>query len=188
MCGATTKIWNFVVGEGIWSVVVVLTPHRASLFGEFWEGEWAPANGEHTTFAFSSPKYCFSSWTKLYHQPLKTLPCKHTCAQPPACTDHPPCIKWERDDSHLPDWILIEIVKIEKMKSKSQSKARESSMASGASERVSKVGVCNERWQSVEPRSRGLGWIDSTVGCQPQQLPYRCSTAGSEVPHLQIWP
>lgn len=111
MCSSSIKIWNFVVDEGIWSVVVVLMPHRASLFGEFWEREWAPANGEYTTFAFSSPKCCFPVWTKRYHQPLKTLPCKHTSAKSTICmqahywtsTDHPPCIEWESGDSHLPD-------------------------------------------------------------------------------------
>lgn len=55
-----------------------------------------------------------SIWTKRYHQPLKTLPCKHTSAKSTICMhahywttiDHPPCIAWESDDEH-PTWLNL---------------------------------------------------------------------------------
>lgn len=194
MCSSTIKIWNFVVDEGIWSVVVVLMPHRASLFGEFWEREWAPANGEYTTFAFSSPKCCFPVWTKRYHQPLKTLPCKHTSAKinhlhAGALLDKhwPSTLYRVREWRFTSAWLNLNWnceeneIKIA-IKSEGIKHGERSKWESVKSGRVQQQMTEHE---ATEQRT-GVNWFNSRR--QPQQLPYRCSTAGSEPSHLQIWP
>lgn len=178
------------VDEGIWSVVVLM-PHRASLFGEFWEQEWAPANGENTTFAFSSPKCCFSIATKHHHHPLKNTPMQaheskisHLHASALLDKHWPSTLHWVREWRFTSAWLNLNW----NWRKRNQNRGNQAWWAEQVRERVSKVGMCNDKWQSMKPQSRGLGWTDSTVGCQPQQLPYRCSPAGSEMSHLQIWP
>lgn len=115
------------------------------------------------------------------------LPCKHTSGKPTlsmhvhssTSTDHPPCIEWESDDdSDLPDEVWAENVKA--TKSKSQSEEWESSMAKRASGRESKVGVCNERRQSMKPRSRGLG-----VNSFSSRV--TAAAASPQTQHCRIW-
>lgn len=115
---------------------------------------------------------CSHASTQVENKPS---PCM--CRARQALTIHL-ALEWESDDdSDLPDEVWAENVKA--TKSKSQSEEWESSMANRASGRESKVGVCNERRQSMKPRSRGLGWIQSAAGWRPRQPLHRRGTVGS---------
>lgn len=155
-CSCTTKIWNSVIDGGEMSSCWCLTKlHHLVNFA---------------AFAWSSPS-CFILVLFFYNK-AASQPTENAAMQVHEWKNQPSlCV---RTASRV---LTIHLALRATMKSKSrtwrqqdQNRNQESGNQAWRAERAgvreSKVGVCNGRWQSVKPQSRGPEWIRWAVDCQ----------------------